>query len=192
LTDTTIDVDCVLDRDILRMMLLLLDHIVTSMLVRDTLTPTGVSLVFVRATVLVALLPKPWPITLKKTAPVAANVALLDAFTRRGAAYVNACVLEPATFWTEICAGKATAAEPKLGILSAATLESLVQRVPHTAVAPSRALWLELPPYKLPNTATAVCPVLGAECDPTLLTTMGRNAGRASPDLISKGVPLAT
>jgi hypothetical protein len=67
----------------LRMMLLLLDHIVTSMLVRGTLTPTGVSLVFVRATVLVALLPKPWPMTLKKIAPVAAMAALLDAYTEK-------------------------------------------------------------------------------------------------------------
>ena len=135
-----------------------------------------------RAAILFALLPKPLPMTIKKIAPVAGDAALMDAFTRRGAAYVNACVLEPATFCTEICAGKATTAEPSPDTLSAATLESLVQRVPHTAVAPSRALWLKLVPYKLPNTATAVCPVWGAECDPTLLTMMGRNAGRVRPD----------
>ena len=148
----------------------------------STLTPRSLSLVCMRAAILFALIPKPLPMTFKKIAPVAGNAALLDAFTRRGAAYVNACVLEPATFWTEICAGKATAAEPNPESLSAAKLESLVQRVPHAAVAPSRALWLELVPYKLPNTVTAVCPVWGAECDPTLLTTMGRNAGRVSPD----------
>ncbi len=177
-------------RGVFAAQLLLLSQADASLLV--LMIPTSKSHLSKRAVGLVALLPKFLPKTIKEEPPVAGNVVTLGMVTETGVEYEKTPVKLPVKLCTDIRMGKSVTAELRPTTARAVTLVSLIQRVDESAVAPSRALWLEPVPYTLPRTETNVCPVCGALLGIKLLTTTGTNRGRARPPLISSGVPFST
>jgi hypothetical protein len=82
--DTATEIGWTVDRDILRTMLLLPNQLEASKLVRSS--PESSTLKFPlqrRAVGLDPLMPKPLPITLKKTPPLAGSSILVDSLTKR-------------------------------------------------------------------------------------------------------------